>query len=141
MTAKIIDGKAIAAGIRADLAKEVEKLTAQGNTPGLDVVLVGDNPASAVYVRMKKRACEEIGVNSTIHRLPEETTQEELLGLINELNANQKVHGILVQLPLPSHLDEEEVINSIAPQKDVDGFHPINVGKLQIGEEGFVPCT
>lgn len=141
MTAKIIDGKAIAAGIRADLAKEVEKLTAQGNTPGLDVVLVGDNPASAVYVRMKKRACEEIGVNSTIHRLPEETTQEELLGLINELNANQKVHGILVQLPLPSHLDEEEVINSIAPQKDVDGFHPINVGKLQIGDEGFVPCT
>lgn len=141
MTAKIIDGKAIAAEIRAGLAKEVEKLTAQGNTPGLDVVLVGDNPASKVYVRMKKRACEEIGVNSTIHRLPEETSQEELLKLINDLNANDKVHGILVQLPLPSHLDEEEVINTISPRKDVDGFHPINVGKLNIGEETFVPCT
>ncbi|NMB00300.1 MAG: bifunctional methylenetetrahydrofolate dehydrogenase/methenyltetrahydrofolate cyclohydrolase FolD [Firmicutes bacterium] len=141
MTARIIDGKNIAAEIRASLAKRVEQLSTQGNTPGLDVVLVGDNPASKVYVRMKKKACEEIGVNSTIHRLPEETSQEELLALINDLNLNDKVHGILVQLPLPSHLDEEKVINAISPEKDVDGFHPINVGKLHIGEEGFVPCT
>lgn len=141
MTAKIIDGKAIAQEIRADLAKQVAQLTAQGNTPGLTVVLVGDNPASKVYVRSKQRACEEAGINSTVHRLAEETTQEELLDLITQLNADSTVHGILVQLPLPGHLNEEEVINAILPEKDVDGFHPINVGKLQIGAGGFVPCT
>lgn len=141
MTAKIIDGKAIAQEIRADLAKHVAQLTAQGNTPGLTVVLVGDNPASKVYVRSKQRACEEAGINSTVHRLAEETTQEELLDLITQLNADSTVHGILVQLPLPGHLNEEEVINAILPEKDVDGFHPINVGKLQIGAGGFVPCT
>jgi len=141
MTAKIIDGKAIAQEIRADLAKQVAKLTAQGRTPGLHVVLVGDNPASKVYVRSKQRACEEVGIASTVHRLAEETTQAELLDLIERLNADDRVHGILVQLPLPGHLNEEEVINAISPAKDVDGFHPINVGKLQTGTGGLVPCT
>lgn len=141
MSAKIIDGKAIAKEIRSELAKRVEELSARGKTPGLNVVLVGDNPASKVYVRSKERACKEIGINSTVHRLAEETTQAELLGLIEELNTNDQVHGILVQLPLPGHLDEEEVINAISPVKDVDGFHPLNVGKLQIGTGGFVPCT
>lgn len=141
MTVKIIDGKAVAAEIRAELAKEVEKLTKQGRQPGLTVVLVGDDPASAVYVRMKKRACEEIGVYSVVHRLPQDTTQADLLKLIDELNEDPKIHGMLVQLPLPEGLDETEVINRIAPEKDVDGFHPINVGNLWIGEEGFVPCT
>lgn len=141
MTAKIIDGKAIAQEIRADLAKRVAELTAQGKTPGLHVVLVGDNPASKVYVRNKQRACEEVGIKSTVHRLAEDTTREQLLGLIEQLNADSKVHGILVQLPLPAHLDEEEVINAISPEKDVDGFHPSNVGKLYIGTKGLIPCT
>ena len=141
MTAKIIDGKAIAQEIRADLAKRVAELTAQGKTPGLHVVLVGDNPASKVYVRNKQRACEEVGINSTVHRLAEDTTREQLLGLIEQLNADSKVHGILVQLPLPAHLDEEEVINAISPEKDVDGFHPSNVGKLYIGTKGLIFCT
>lgn len=141
MTARIIDGKAIAQEIRGNLAKEVTKLTNRGHQPGLAVVLVGDNPASRVYVRMKKRACEEIGVNSVVHRLTEEITQAELLSLINQLNQDEKIHGILVQLPLPHGLNEEEVINAISPKKDVDGFHPINVGKLHIGVDGFVPCT
>lgn len=141
MTAKIIDGKAIAQEIRANLAKQVADLTAQGKTPGLHVVLVGDNPASKVYVRSKQKACEEAGIASTVHRLAEDTSREQLLGLINQLNADPKVHGILVQLPLPDHLDEEEVINTISPDKDVDGFHPLNVGKLQTGTGGFIPCT
>lgn len=141
MTAKIIDGKAIAKEIRGDLAKQVAELTKEGRQPGLAVVLVGDDPASAVYVRSKKRACEEVGINSLVHRLPEETTQEELLALIEELNQDSRIHGILVQLPLPDGLDEEIVINAISPKKDVDGFHPINVGNLHIGQEGFVPCT
>ncbi|NMA60347.1 MAG: bifunctional methylenetetrahydrofolate dehydrogenase/methenyltetrahydrofolate cyclohydrolase FolD [Firmicutes bacterium] len=141
MTAKIIDGKAIAKEIRGDLAKQVAELTKEGRQPGLAVVLVGDDPASAVYVRSKKRACEEVGINSLVHRLPQETTQKELLALIEELNQDPKIHGILVQLPLPDGLDEEIVINAISPKKDVDGFHPINVGNLHIGQEGFVPCT
>ena len=141
MTAKIIDGKAIAKEIRSDLKLKVPQLTKEGRQPGLAVVLVGDDPASAVYVRSKKRACEEIGVNSLVHRLPEDTTQDELLGLVEQLNQDPHIHGILVQLPLPKGLDEEIVINAISPQKDVDGFHPINVGNLHIGQEGFVPCT
>ena len=141
MTAKIIDGKAIAKEIRSDLKLKVAQLTKEGRQPGLAVVLVGDDPASAVYVRSKKRACEEIGVNSLVHRLPEDTTQDELLGLVEQLNQDPHIHGILVQLPLPKGLDEEIVINAISPQKDVDGFHPINVGNLHIGQEGFVPCT
>lgn len=141
MTAKIIDGKAIAKEMRGDLAKQVVELTKQGRQPGLAVVLVGDDPASAVYVRSKKRACEEVGINSVIHRLPAETTQAELLSLVEELNQDPKIHGILVQLPLPQGLNEEIVINAISPKKDVDGFHPINVGNLHIGQKGFVPCT
>ena len=141
MTAKIIDGKGIAQEIRAELARKVAELTAQGKTPGLHVILVGDNPASKVYVRNKQRACEEVGISSTVHRLAEETTQVELLGLIEDLNNDEKVHGILVQLPLPGHLDEEAVINAISPAKDVDGFHPLNVGKMYIGTGGVVPCT
>ena len=142
MTARIIDGKGIAAEIRGDLKKQVAELTAQGKTPGLEVILVGDDPASTVYVRNKERACKEVGINSTVHRLPAETTREELLGLIEKLNNDATVHGILVQLPLPSHLDEDEVINAISPKKDVDGFHPINAGKLLIGDDdAFVACT
>ncbi len=142
MTARIIDGKGIAAEIRGDLKKQVAELTAQGKTPGLEVILVGDDPASTVYVRNKERACKEVGINSTVHRLPAETTREELLGLIEKLNDDATVHGILVQLPLPSHLDEDEVINAISPKKDVDGFHPINAGKLLIGDDdAFVACT
>ncbi|MDI9485129.1 MAG: bifunctional methylenetetrahydrofolate dehydrogenase/methenyltetrahydrofolate cyclohydrolase FolD [Bacillota bacterium] len=142
MSAQIIDGKAIAAEIRSELAKQVAELAAQGKTPGLDVILVGEDPASKVYVRNKERTSKEIGINSTVHRLPEETTREELLGLIEKLNNDPTVHGILVQLPLPGHLDEEEVINTISPEKDVDGFHPINAGKLLIGDDdAFVACT
>jgi methylenetetrahydrofolate dehydrogenase (NADP+)/methenyltetrahydrofolate cyclohydrolase len=142
MTARIIDGKGIAAEIRNDLKAQVAELTAKGKTPGLVVILVGDDPASTVYVRNKERSSKEIGINSIVHRLPAETTREELLGLIEKLNNDDTVHGILVQLPLPSHLDEEEVINTISPKKDVDGFHPINAGKLLIGDEdAFVACT
>ena len=125
MSAQIIDGKAIAAEIRSELAKQVAELAAQGKTPGLDVILVGEDPASKVYVRNKERTSKEIGINSTVHRLPEETAREELLGLIEKLNNDPTVHGILVQLPLPGHLDEEEVINTISPEKDVDGFHQL----------------
>ena len=128
MTARIIDGKGIAAEIRNDLKAQVAELTAKGKTPGLVVSLVGDDPASTVYVRNKERSSKEIGINSIVHRLPAETTREELLGLIEKLNNDDTVHGILVQLPLPSHLDEEEVINTISPKKDVDGFHPIMPG-------------
>src|SRR5690554_1831964 len=142
MSAQIIDGKAIAAEIRSELAKQVAELAAQGKTPGLDVILVGEDPASKVYVRNKETTSKEIGIHSTLHRLPEETTREELLGLIEKLNNDPTVHGILVQLPLPGHLDEEEVINTISPEKDVDGFHPINAGKLLIGDDdAFVACT
>jgi methylenetetrahydrofolate dehydrogenase (NADP+)/methenyltetrahydrofolate cyclohydrolase len=142
MTARIIDGKGIAAEIRNDLKKEVAALTAQGKTPGLVVILVGEDPASTVYVRNKERSSKEVGINSTVHRLPAETTSEELLGLIDRLNNDAAVHGILVQLPLPGHLNEDEVINAISPNKDVDGFHPINAGKLLIGDDdAFVACT
>lgn len=141
MAAQIINGKEIAAEIRSELKEEVAALTAQGRTPGLAVVLVGDNPASQVYVRQKKKACHEIGIYSEEHRLPATITQEELLALIDRLNADPKIHGILVQLPLPDGLDENEVIERIDPKKDVDGFHPISVGRLSIGLEAFVPCT
>lgn len=141
MSAKIIDGKRIAQEIREELTKEVAQLTKDGNQPGLAVVLVGDDSASAVYVRSKQRGCEEVGIKSVVHRLPQETTEEELLNLVKDLNQDDSIHGILVQLPLPEGLDEELVINTIAPPKDVDGFHPVNVGNLHIGQEGFVPCT
>ena len=141
MGARLINGKEIAQSIRNELKERVAQLEAQGKKPGLAVVLVGDDPASAVYVRQKKRACDEIGIYSEEHRLPEDTSQATLLALVDRLNEDPNIHGILVQLPLPSGLDETEVINRIDPKKDVDGFHPVNVGKLHIGEKGFVPCT
>lgn len=142
MTAQIIDGKAIARDIRKALSKKIELLLEQGKPrPGLAVVLVGDNPASNLYVNMKKKACKEVGIYSKEYRLPAAISQEELLRLIDDLNNDTKIHGILVQLPLPKGLDEGEIINRIDPAKDVDGFHPINVGKLCIGEEAFIPCT
>ena len=141
MAAQIINGKEIAAQIRSELKERVTALTDQGRTPGLAVVLVGDNPSSEVYVRQKKKACQEIGIYSEEHRLPASITQEELIALIDRLNADPKIHGILVQLPLPDGLDENEVIERIDPKKDVDGFHPINVGRLAIGLKAYVPCT
>jgi 5,10-methylene-tetrahydrofolate dehydrogenase/methenyl tetrahydrofolate cyclohydrolase len=144
MTAKVIDGKAIAADIRQAIAKEVEERAAQGRSrPGLATVLVGQNPASEVYVRMKHKACANVGIESFSHSLPETASQEEVEELVGALNSNPAVNGILVQLPLPSGLDEEAVLNTISLQKDVDGFHPINLGRLaQKGREPlFVPCT
>lgn len=142
MTAKIINGKEIAAQVRAELKSEIQALKEKtGVTPGLDVVLVGENPASLVYVRNKIKACEEVGIKSVQHKLPETTTHEELLGLIRKLNASKEVHGILVQLPLPKQINEEEILEEIAPSKDVDGFHPYNVGRLMIGNPVLQPCT
>jgi methylenetetrahydrofolate dehydrogenase (NADP+) / methenyltetrahydrofolate cyclohydrolase len=140
-TAKIIDGKKLASEMRAEMAVEIKALKAKGVTPGLAVVLVGDNPASQVYVRMKEKACEELGIASFQHKLPKSTSGKKLLHLIQELNADKLVHGILVQLPLPRHIDEKEILNAIDPAKDVDGFHPVNVGKMLVGEPGFRPCT
>lgn len=140
--AKIIDGKAISAQVRAELAEETKLFEKEnGFLPGLAVVIVGDDPASHVYVRNKARACDEIGFYSETHKLPKETTQEELEALIDRLNADEKIHGILVQLPLPKHLDEEKILLKISPLKDVDAFHPYNVGKIMIGNYSFLPCT
>lgn len=144
MTAKIIDGKAIAAELRAEVAKGVEELVASGGPrPGLATVLVGDDPASHTYVRMKRKACAQVGIESFHHELPADATQEDVESLVKELNNDPKVHGILVQLPLPAGLDEEAVLRAISIEKDVDGFHPINIGRLaQKGREPlFVPCT
>jgi methylenetetrahydrofolate dehydrogenase (NADP+)/methenyltetrahydrofolate cyclohydrolase len=144
MTAKIIDGKAIAEELRADIAKGVEELVASGGPrPGLATVLVGENPASETYVRMKRKACAELGIDSFGHEMPEDSSQEEVETLVKELNADPKVHGILVQLPLPAGLDEEAILRAISIEKDVDGFHPVNMGRLaQKGREPlFVPCT
>jgi len=140
--AKIIDGKAISAQVRAELAQETKTFEKEnGFLPGLAVVIVGDDPASHVYVRNKARACDEVGFYSETHELPKETTQEELEALIDRLNADEKIHGILVQLPLPKHLDEEKILLKISPTKDVDAFHPYNVGKIMIGNYSFLPCT
>jgi len=142
MAAKIIDGKEFAANVRALVAKQVSKLKNEHNIiPGLAVVLVGEDAASQVYVRNKHASTVEVGMNSYEHRLPADTSESDLLGLINELNNDAKVHGILCQLPLPKHLDEELVINSIIPEKDVDGFHISNVGMLSTGQKSMVPCT
>jgi methylenetetrahydrofolate dehydrogenase (NADP+)/methenyltetrahydrofolate cyclohydrolase len=144
MTAKIIDGKAIAAEIREDIAAGVEKLVSSGGPrPGLATVLVGQDPASHTYVRMKRKACKELGIESFGHELPADASQQEVETLVKDLNANPKVHGILVQLPLPSGLDEEAILRAISIEKDVDGFHPINIGRLaQKGRDPlFVPCT
>ena len=123
------------------MKKEVEELKKQGINPGLCVIIVGEDPASRVYVNNKKKACEEIGINSLEYALPESTTEEELLALIDELNQRKDINGILVQLPVPKHINEEHIINAINPQKDVDAFHPVNVGKIMVGNFDFVPCT
>ena len=139
--AKIIDGKAVSAEVKAAVKKEVETLKENGTEVGLAVVIVGNNPASRVYVNNKKKACEVCSINSYEYALPEETTQEELLDLVEKLNDDTKVDGILVQLPLPRHIDEHAVIAAISPEKDVDAFHAENVGKIMIGDYSFLPCT
>lgn len=139
--AKIIDGKQIAKEVRAEIAAECAELKKKGIIPGLAVVIVGTDPASQVYVRNKKKACEEVGFRSEVFELPEETTEEELLALVKKLNEDVNIHGILVQLPLPEHLDDEVIIANIDPTKDVDAFHPSNVGKIMIGNYDFLPCT
>lgn len=139
--AKIIDGKVISAAVKEEVAKEVAELKAQGIIPGLAVIILGDDPASRVYVNNKKKACEQLGMLSREYTMPAETTEEELLSLIKELNTDPEINGILCQLPLPSHLNEELVINTIIPEKDVDAFHPHNVGKIMIGNYDFLPCT
>lgn len=142
MTARIIDGKAVAADLRVQLAADVAAFHAQtGITPHLAAVLVGDDPASAVYVRNKQSACEKTGIRSTLHRLPAETTQSELLRLVGVLNDDRDVHGILVQLPLPKHIHEQAVLDAVAPLKDVDCFHAENVGLMVQGRPRFLPCT
>lgn len=141
MMAQIIDGKFISTQIKDELKQEVSVLNQNGIFPGLAVILVGNNSASQVYVRNKKTACEYVGIKSFSYELPEETSEEALLGLIDTLNQDDKVHGILVQLPLPHHIDENKVILAIDPKKDVDGFHPQNVGALCAGLSGFVSCT
>lgn len=141
MTAQIIDGKQVAADMRAELKEETAKLKEQGIVPGLGVILVGEDPASNSYVTAKERTCEDLGIYSDDNRLPEETTQQELLALVEKMNNDPKINGILVQLPLPKHLNEAEVLLAIDPAKDVDGFHPMNVGKMMVGEKAFLPCT
>ncbi len=137
----IIDGKAVSKAVRERVAKETEELKAKGVTPGLAVIIVGEDPASQVYVRNKEKACEEVGFYSEKFALPENTTQQELNSLVMELNERKDINGILCQLPLPSHLDDKEVINLINPIKDVDAFHPVNVGAIMIGDYNFLPCT
>ena len=139
--AQIISGKETAAKIRERLRAQIDQLRQKGYPPGLAVVIVGDDPASQVYVRNKEKACKEVGIAAQTFALPKETTQQELMALIDTLNARSDVHGILVQLPLPRHLDEHQVINAILPEKDVDAFHPVNVGKIMIGDFDYVPCT
>ena len=140
--AKIIDGKAISAKMRAEIKEQTAQFVAKhGIRPGLAVIIVGDNAASQVYVRNKRRACEEVGFYSEAYEMPANTTQDELNALVDKLNADDNIHGILCQLPLPSHLDENQVILRIRPDKDVDAFHPYNVGKIMIGDYSFLPCT
>ncbi len=141
MTARIIDGKQVAADIRAELKEQIARLKGRGITPGLGVILVGEDPASQSYVTGKERACEEIGIFSDDHRLPAQTSQKDLIALVRRMNGDPRIHGILVQLPLPRHLNEAEVLLAIDPNKDVDGFHPVNVGKMVVGEKAFLPCT
>ncbi len=138
---KIIDGKAVSAQVKDRIKGETAKLKEQGIEIGLAVVIVGDDPASKVYVRNKKKACEYVGFNSYEYALPVETTEEELLNLVKKLNNDDKVNGILVQLPLPEHIDEKVIIENIKPEKDVDAFHPVNVGRIMIGDYSFLPCT
>ncbi|MBQ8318265.1 MAG: bifunctional methylenetetrahydrofolate dehydrogenase/methenyltetrahydrofolate cyclohydrolase FolD [Lachnospiraceae bacterium] len=139
--AQIIDGKLISQQIKDELKEKVAELKANGKEICLAVIQVGNDPASTVYVGNKKKACEYIGIKSLAYEIPEETTEEELLGIIDKLNKDDSVHGILVQLPVPKHINEEKIINAISPSKDVDGFHPASVGALSIGQKGFVSCT
>lgn len=142
MAAQVIDGNKIAAQIRGELQKEIQELKSRtGVTPGLAVVLVGENPASQQYVKNKNKAAHEIGIYSEQHNLSKDTPEEDLLALVARLNADPKIHGILVQLPLPPHIDEKKVLLLIDPSKDVDGFHPMNLGKMMVGDPGFLPCT
>ena len=141
MAAQIIDGKQIASDIRTELKAEVQLLKRKGITPGLGVILVGIDPASISYVTAKEKACEEAGIYSDDNRLPVETSEAELLALVDKMNKNPKIHGILIQLPLPKHVDEQKVLLAIDPAKDVDGFHPMNVGKMVVGDKAFLPCT
>ncbi len=139
--AKLIDGKAVSARVKGEVAKEIAELKEKGIEAGLAVVIVGNNQASRVYVNNKKKACAEVGIASYEYALPEETTEAELLELVNKLNADPKVNGILVQMPLPKQINENAVINAIVPEKDVDAFHPRNVGHIMIGDYQFLPCT
>ena len=141
MTARIIDGKQVAADIRAELKEEIAKLKTRGIVPGLGVILVGDDPASQSYVTGKERACEEIGIYSDDNRLPASTSQDELIALVERMNHNPRIHGILVQLPLPKHLDESAVLLAIHPDKDADGLHPVNIGRMVMGEKAILSCT
>ncbi|MCH7916443.1 MAG: bifunctional methylenetetrahydrofolate dehydrogenase/methenyltetrahydrofolate cyclohydrolase FolD [Planctomycetes bacterium] len=141
MAAGIIDGRQVAADMRDELKQEVSNLKDRGIVPGLGVVLVGDDPASRSYVTAKERACDEIGIFSDDHRLSADTTQEALVALVQQMNEDPKINGILVQLPLPPHIDEAEVLLAVNPDKDVDGFHPMNVGRMVVGQEAFLPCT
>ncbi|EGL16720.1 MULTISPECIES: bifunctional methylenetetrahydrofolate dehydrogenase/methenyltetrahydrofolate cyclohydrolase FolD [Paenibacillus] len=141
MAAEVINGKEIVRSIREEIKQEVEELSTRGTTPGLVVIIVGDDQASHVYVNNKEKACAQVGIQSHVHRLPADTSQEELVKLIHEYNRNPEFHGILVQSPLPGHINEEQVVDEITPEKDVDCFHPVNVGNLMIGKEGMLPCT
>ncbi len=142
MSARILSGTQIAKEIRAELKNEIEEIKEKhGITPGLVTVLVGEDPASKVYVAQKDKVCKNLGIESIMHNLPEQTPEEEVLSLIEKLNDDPKVHGILVQRPLPSHIDERKILYAINPKKDVDAFHPVNAGKLMIGEPDFLPCT
>jgi len=137
----VINGKEISSGIKEKVRKEVEELKKEGITPGLATILVGENPASQLYVRLKGKACEGAGIHSENYELPEGASEDETIELIRELNSNNSIHGILVQLPLPKNLNAQKIMNEISPEKDVDGFNPVNMGNLLIGNEGFVPCT
>ena len=141
MTAEIIDGKAIAQDVRREVAEEVNELSERGIIPGLATVLVGDDPASRIYVNSKRKMCAEVGIKAWDHDLDASTPEEDLLALLRDLNADEAVHGILVQLPLPAHVDEERVLNAVDPAKDADGFHPCNLGRLLMGDALVVPAT
>jgi len=138
---QIIDGKALSDEIKKDLTDEVKKLKSKGITPGLAVILVGDDPASHTYVKMKESSCEKTGIYSIVHKMPSDISQEKIIETIKMMNENPNIDGILVQLPLPKHIDTDLILQTIDPKKDVDGFHPFNVGKLSLGLDGFVPCT
>jgi methylenetetrahydrofolate dehydrogenase (NADP+)/methenyltetrahydrofolate cyclohydrolase len=141
LSGQVINGKEIVSSLREEIKGEVAELTAQGTQPGLVVVIVGEDAASQVYVNNKAKACAQVGIYSEVHRLPESTTQEELIKLIQSFNHNPRIHGILVQSPLPKHINEEAVVDEFDPSKDVDCFHPVNVGNLIIGKKGMLPCT